>query len=515
MPDLEALRDELSRLREEFRAVSDIGMRLSGSLELGDLLPSILTEARRLTRSEAGTLYVRKGAVLAFQVAQNDRLDRARDGGIVDPPRIELPLDRTSLAGLAAIEQRTLAIDDVREHPSYDREAAGRFGYEVVSMLVVPMSDPRGELSGVLQLLNRTAADGSAIEPFDAHSTFLCEVLASHAATALNIAQLYAEQREVFECLVRYSATAIDARDPATAGHSSRVASYSVQLADEMGGFTREELREIRFGGIFHDVGKIGVRECVLTKAQKLAPEALAVVEARFDAACEAEMAEGWRESGGREDSGRLDAAKGRVRLMREDLELVRMLAIPGPVDEDALSQLSRLAGASYTGWDGRTRALLTPEEVDALGVRKGSLTDQERLEIQHHVDMSHDFLIKLPFPPDLARVPEIAFTHHERMDGSGYPRGLSGEEILVQARVVMVADVFDALTAEDRPYKKPMAPERALRVIEHEGSSGAYDARVVDALRRLVERGRLVPLGHGRDAEPERPFIAERDAWR
>src|SRR5205085_1288274 len=188
---------------------------------------------------------------------------------------------------------------------------------------------------------------------------------------------------------------------------------------------------------------------------------------------------------------------------------------VPGPMEDDSLAQLERIGAVRWKDSDDRERRLLEPDELEALSTRKGSLTDKERDEIELHATMSYEFLGKIPFPPELARIPEIAWSHHERMDGSGYPRALKGDAILPQARIVMVADVFDALTSEDRPYKAPMSPERALRVVQHEASTGAYEVKVVDALRRLVERGRLVPLGQGRDADPERPFDAKRDAWR
>lgn len=510
-PETARLQEELDRLREEYRTVSSLAMRLSRELDPSALLSAIVTEARRFTRSEAGTLYVRSGQRLAFAIAQNDALDRDHDGKIDELPRFELPIDGNSLAGLAALEKRSLNIDDARNHPSFSRRSSESFRYDVRSMLVVPLVEPDGEVLGVLQLMNGRDPSGEIV-PFAARSADLTEVFASHAATALTIAGLYAELEEVFDSLVNYTAAAIDARDPATAGHSSRVAAYSVRIAKQLGDFTEPQLRELRFAGIFHDVGKIGVRECVLTKSPKITDEVMDAIAHRFAAAREAELARGWRVACGDPAHPALRRAKERIAQLAGDVEFVRMLSVPAWVTDEDLARLESLGMARWTDCDGNDRRLIEDDEIEKLSVRRGNLTEAERKEIQSHVQLSWEFLRKLPFPHDLARVPEIAWSHHERMDGSGYPRGISGDQIIPQARVLTVADVFDALTAEDRPYRKSMTPEKALAVIEHEAKAGLYDLRVVEALRTLVAEGHLVPRkGHATD---DQQFDAAKEAW-
>ncbi len=503
---------ELARLGEEFRTVSSLGMRLSRELDPKSLLPAIVSEARRFTSSEAGTLYVKRGDRLAFAVAQNDALDRDGDGAVDEMPSFELPVDGSSLAGLAASEKRTLNIADAREHASFSRASSDRFKYEVRSMLVVPLVEPDGDVLGVLQLMNGRDAEG-AIAPYDERSAELVAILGSHAATALVIAGLYAELQEVFDSLINYTAAAIDARDPCTAGHSSRVAAYAVRLAREMNCLSEPELRELRFAGIFHDVGKIGVRECVLTKSDKIPPEGMEAIGWRFTAACEATLRAGREQAGADDGHPALAAARERARELQDDLAFLRRITSPSWLADDDLARLRRIGAQAFTDASGTTHALLREGETEMLAVRKGNLTDAERREIQHHVQLSYEFLRQMPFPKDLARVPEIAWSHHEKLDGSGYPRGLAGEAISLQARLLTVADVFDALTAEDRPYKKSMTPERALSIIEHEAAQGAYDERVVGALRALVAGGRLVPRAHGQGRD-DSPFDASRDAW-
>lgn len=506
--EIERLRGELALLREEFRTVSSLGMRLSSALDPAALLPTIVTEARALTRSEAGSLYVRRDDRLVFEVAQNDALVEDRDGNVDDLPKIELAIDGSSLAGLAASERRVLNIADAREHDAHSRSAKDSFGYEVVSMLVVPMIDHRGEVLGVLQLMNARDAKGR-IAPYSERQDWLCEVLAAHAATAMEIARLYTELHDVFDSLVRYSTAAVDARDPCTAGHSSRVGAYAVQVGREMACFSSDELREIRFAGIFHDIGKIGVRECILTKSNKIPPEGMAIIEARFLAACEALV-------GGAAPGAEADAAKGAAASLLADLEFLERVVVPAWMSDEDLARVASIGAYRWRDFRGTKHALLSADDVERLCVRKGNLTDAERREIESHASLSRSFLEQIPFSKDLARVPAFAGAHHEKLDGSGYPRGLKGDEIPVQTRILTIVDVFDALTAEDRPYKKAMSPERALAIIEHEAAGGAFDVSIVAVLRRLVERGRFVPKGHRPVADaPEAPFDAAKEAWR
>jgi len=508
--EIRRLEAEIALLREEFRSVSELGMRLAGSLDTSALLPAILTEARRFTRSEAGTLYVRRGDKLAFEVAQNDALDHDHDGK-VELPRLELAMDGSSLAGLAASERRTLNVEDAGRHPSFSRSSRDRFHYEVVSMLVVPLADERG-VAGVLQLMN-SRNEAGRIVPYTERSAYLCEVLASHAATAMHVARLHDDLRRVFDSLVHYTAAAIDARDPSTAGHSARVGSYSVALARAMGSFTEEQLREIRFAAIFHDVGKLGVRECVLAKSDKVPPEEMRVIAMRVEAACEAEMARAWKASRGEEGHPAVAAARASCEALMDDLAFLERVKVPSWLDDADVVRLERIAASTWQDWRGGTQSLLNLGELEKLAVRRGNLTESERREIEHHVTLSWRFLQKIPFPPELRQVPEIAYMHHERMDGSGYPRKLKGDEILMQARLITMADVYDALTAQDRPYKKAMSPEKALAVIEHEAGLGLHDQDVVAVLRRLVEKGELT--SPHRVVRDDVPFSPQRDAWR
>lgn len=509
--ELAHVRHETAALRDRFQVLSELTLQLATELDPTALLPAVVSAARRLTASEAGSLYVRRDDRLVFAVAQNDRLDPG--GGSGKLPELKLPLDRRSLAGLAAVERRTLNLPDAAEHIAHSATSAQSFSYQARAMLVVPLIDRGGAVLGVLQLMNPVDAAG-APTTYDDAAAWMAGVLASHAATAMSIAGLNAELREVFDAIVRYSAAAVDGRDPSTAGHSSRVAAYARLIAEEMGGFSPAELRELRFAGILHDVGKIGVRERVLLKATRIEPEAMAVLEARLDTAAERWIGRALEVSGGDPRHPALIAARERASALADDRDFLRRANAGGWLDEAEIARIQRLAATTSTDWRGRTSPLLLPDEVERLLIRKGNLTHRERAEVQEHVSLSYRFLRQIPFPTELARVPELVWSHHERLDGGGYPRGLRGEQLLPGARILAAIDVYDALTASDRPYKLAMSPERALQILVRESELGAWDPDVVASLGRLIASGRIRARGGVVVDDVLDPETLSREVW-
>lgn len=491
--ELAEVRRETVGLRDRFQVLSDLTLQLATELDPTALLPAVVTAARRLTASEAGSLYVRRGDRLAFAVAQNDRMEPGGAPGRL--PELSLPLDGRSLAGLAAVERRTLNLPDARSHESHSADTAQRFEYEARAMLVLPLIARGGELLGVLQLMNPVDAAGASAT-YDEAAVWMAGVLASHGATAMSIAGLHAELREVFDAIVRYSAAAVDGRDPCTAGHSSRVAAYARMVAEELGGFSSAELRELRFAGILHDVGKIGVRERVLLKATRVDPEDMAALEARLDAAAERWIGRAWEVAGGDAEHPALVEARARAEALEQDRDFLRRVNGGGWLSAEDEARVRTLAATTSTDWRGREAPLLRPDEAERLLIQKGNLTPRERAEVQEHVSLSYRFLRQIPFPVELARVPELVWSHHERMDGAGYPRRLRGDEILPAARILAAIDVYDALTAADRPYKGAMGPERALQILVRESEQGAWDPDVVAAIGRLIHAGRIRARG-------------------
>ncbi len=499
----------------EVTDLTEIGIRLLTERNHDALLSLILTQARRLTAADAGSLYlvenVPGGERLVFKVTQNDsRPDIAFTAST-------MPLDDTSLAGHAARTGAPLVIDDVYELPpgapfAFNRSFDDRAGYRTRSVLVIPMPNQLGEIIGVLQLINRkpdfrmtfASAEDAGLRalPFDGRTVSLARSLAGQAAVSLENSQLYEAIERLFEGFVKAAVSAIEQRDPTTSGHSERVAMMTCALAAaadraEAGPFrevrfTRAQLRELRYAGLLHDFGKVGVREQVLVKAKKLYPDGLALIELRhaflvrsIECRAASERAD-YLERHGTDGYPAFAAALERrtaEELARADRFLDAVLAANEPTilpsgDFAALEEFARL---TYQGLDGEVLPFLTGREIRSLSIRQGSLDEDEWVEMRRHVSSTYEFLSNIPWTRELRGIPAIAHAHHEKLDGSGYPRGLAGPEIPLQTRMMTVADIYDALTAADRPYKRAVPFERALDVLAAEVRQGRLDAEVLE----------------------------------
>ncbi len=490
-------------LEERIRKLNRIGVALTSETNLERLLNLVVREVRGFTRADAGSLYIRDGESLRFEVAQNDSLDRRKTGPAEPFRPFPIPLTRTSIAGFVALTGKVLNIVDVYELAdsvefSFNQDFDRRNEYRSQSMLVAPMIDHRHETIGVLQLINPQDSSGRVI-PFSQDMEALVLSLASQAAVAIRNARLISDMKSVFAALVRYSASAIDARSPHTAGHSRRVAALCLRLAqavsDQTDGpfadvrFTREELEELSYAAWLHDIGKIGVREEVLEKTTKLDPTGMALVRARFQHAQAAQNAEALEKLvvHGREISPGADAwdryqseRAFRQAEYERNFDFLERINQPGWLGEADLAHLYRLSEIRFPDGQGRPTPLLTDDEVAHLGVRQGNLTPDEYQEIKSHVLHTRNIVGKIPFTPELARIPLFAAAHHERMDGTGYPEGLAGPAIPLQARILGVADIMDALVASDRPYKKALTVDRAVAVLREEAAAGRLDADLV-----------------------------------
>jgi HD-GYP domain-containing protein (c-di-GMP phosphodiesterase class II) len=500
----DALEARLRQAEERLAALNRIGIALSAERDVDALLTTILTEARRFTGSEGGSLYLLEegpgGRRLRFKVAQNDAVRVALAERTV-------PADETSLAGWAAVHGLPLRLADAytlpkdapfRHNDAFDRST----GYRTRSVLVVPMKDHRGEHVGVLQLVNRKGPESGADEAYPEDLVPLVLSLATQAAVLLKANQLTASIRKLFEDFAQASIFAVEQRDPTTAGHSHRVASLSETLARLVDrategpyasvAWSKEDLREIRTAALLHDFGKIAVPERVLVKPKKLEASELLRIRDRFDFVLEAGDAEEMRRLLGRlaerggtvseEDLRALDeAARERAVELERTFEAIREANEPTVLPEERATRLRTLLAHSFRDRRGRTAPLLEPEEFRFLAISQGSLAPEEREAVEEHVAQSWRFLSSIPWTPDLARVPDIAYGHHEKLDGSGYPRSVKAPEISVATRVLTVCDIFDALTASDRPYKKAVGAEKALRILEDEARRGLLDRWLVE----------------------------------
>lgn len=489
---------------ERIAALNRIGIALSAERDLEKLLEKILTESRRFTRSEAGSLYLVEdepdGRRLRFKLAQNDAVRFAFQ-------ERTMPVDDTSLAGFVASHGDPLVLDDAyaipegapyRHNDSFDVA----HGFRTRALLVVPMKDHQGVLVGVLQLMNRHGEAPGTFEPFPADLVPLLLSLATQAAVCLKANQLTASIRKLFEDFARAAIVAVEQRDPTTAGHSNRVADLTTALArivDRAADgpyrsvtFTREDLREISTAALLHDFGKISVPEAVLLKRAKLEPWSLARIRDRFDYFLEAADAADTRDLLHRlldagaaptvDDLRSLEEARAeRARQLEEEFDEVRRANEPTVLPQETGGRLRQLRTRSWRDRRGVVSPLLLDDELALLSIPKGSLSGEERTLIESHVSHTWRFLSSIPWTPDLARIPEIAYAHHEKLNGGGYPRRLSAESIPLPSRILTVCDIYDALTAADRPYKKAVPREKALAILEDEGRAGLLDVWLVE----------------------------------
>jgi HD-GYP domain-containing protein (c-di-GMP phosphodiesterase class II) len=510
----------LRRYRYELGELIHIARAMTTVRDVDKLLGVILEKSRFVTGADAGSIYVvethpeqappTRGEpakrVLRFKLTQNDSVT-------LDSREFTMPLSDRSMAGTAALQKASLNIPDVYQLPAgstfhFDPSFDRRTGYLTRSMLVAPLISQRDEVIGVIQLINKkrdsatkllTRADVDAqVVPFDERSEELLGMVAAQAGVSLETAILYEDIRKMFEGFVKASVEAIESRDPTTSGHSRRVADLTVTLArmvdKESSGpyaaatFSAEDLRELEYASLLHDFGKIGVRERVLVKAKKLYDERLELVRVRFDyvmRSIEAEVL-------GRKVQA-LESGASKEQLAALDVELAERRAAvdaawaavlsanePTVLSQGDFARIEEIARETYVDLRGEVRSLLDDEEVTCLKVSKGSLTQQEFDEIRSHVSHTFRFLSRIPWGKSLQRVPVIAGAHHERLNGTGYPHRLKAEEIPVQSKMMSIADIYDALTASDRPYKKAVPLDRAIDILDYSVKDGHLDAELV-----------------------------------
>jgi HD-GYP domain-containing protein (c-di-GMP phosphodiesterase class II) len=511
----------LRRYRYELGELIDIARAMTTERVVDKLFSVILEKSRYVTGADAGSLYVVEGDErehrLRFKLTQNDSVS-------FDWREFTMPIANKSIAGTVALSCKPLSIPDVYELPpgspfQFDRSFDERIGYRTKSMLVAPLVSQQGEVIGVIQLINKkrdtekkllTTRDvQEQVMPFDERSEELLGMVAAQAGVSLENAMLYDEIRRLFEGFVKASVEAIESRDPTTSGHSRRVADLTVELAKVVDGeshgpykdafFSREDLRELEYASLLHDFGKIGVRERVLVKAKKLYDEALDAIRRRFDyvaKCCENDVLcrkiTVLERGGSADDLKRLDEE---LLARKVDLEksygTILSANEPSVLAQGDFDRITVIAKETYVDLRGDVQRLLTDEEVEALSVRRGSLTTQEFDEIRGHVSHTYRFLSQIPWGKALRRVPIIAGAHHERLNGTGYPNRLRAEEIPVQSKMMSISDIYDALTASDRPYKKAVPVERALEILDFSVKDQHVDADLVRIFReaRIWER--------------------------
>lgn len=493
-----------------------IGIALSETRDVSQLLSLILQKAREITAADAGSLYLVEGGgkshaskQLRFKLTQND----SREFQFAEHL---LPLSEDSIAGYCASRGEAVELADAYRIPKnkpfhFNKSFDEQSGYRTRSLLALPMKNGKGEVLGVLQLLNckrgakvRLYSESSVrrqVHAFPERAVRLGLSLASQAAVAYENFRLYEDIENLFDGFVTAAVKAIEQRDPTTSGHSQRVCDMTVALAEavdhEVRGpyaelrFSREQVKELRYAALLHDFGKVGVREEVLIKAKKLYPSQHARIIERFDYIrrdIDARTAEQKLEAhltlSKKQAVEKIRALELESKRMVDELE--RYLSFVAKANEPTVlpggefEYLAEIAQKTYRDPRGTECRYLTEDEVRLLSIPRGSLDDEERRQIEAHVTHSFQFLAHIPWTHEYSRIPEIARAHHEKLNGTGYPFGLAAADIPIQSKIMTICDIFDALTASDRPYKRAVPTDRAIDILKVCANDGEIDQELL-----------------------------------
>jgi HD-GYP domain-containing protein (c-di-GMP phosphodiesterase class II) len=498
-----AVADPLSRLE----ALNAIGVGLSKERDLDRLLEAILLAAKRLTNADAGTLYrLGDDAHLHFAIVRTDSLGIQAGGSAAVAPNLPpIPLwtadgdaNDAMVVAYAVHHRCTVALADAYEATQFDFRGTRAFdamtGYRSRSFLTVPLQDHEGEVLGVLQLINAIDRATGEVVPFSTADERLLASLASQAATAWTNRRLLRQLEDLFESFLNLLNVAIDEKSPHTGGHCQRVPELTMLLAEAASSTATgpladfvldpDGMRELRLAALLHDCGKVTTPVHIVDKATKLAAlhDRIEEIARRFDVASRDLELEQLRTRSDVAARSRAQAA------LRDDLLFLRRCNLGAETMADAdVARVHAIASRTWHDGDGNEHPFLSGDEVENLTVRRGTLTPADRRIIEQHASTTHRMLTQLPWPARLVNVPEIAASHHERLDGKGYPRGLDAARLTMQARILAIADVFEALTAKDRPYKPARPVSEALRVLARMASEGALDP---DLLAVFIDHG-------------------------
>ena len=498
-----------TNLFERLEQLNQIGVALSKETDINRLLEAILVAAQKITRADGGTLYrMTEERSLKFEIMRNDTLGIAM-GGTTGTPIPFYPLNlfdkegapiTSMVAAYAVHHDESVNIADAYTEEGFDFSGTKNFdkktGYRSQSFLTVPMKNHENEIIGVLQLLNAKDAASGKVTAFSKEDQQLAESLASQAAIALTTRLLINHLENLFESFINLINAAIDDKSPYTAGHCARVPQLTMLLAEAVNAVKVGPLREfsmndkdryeLKIAGLLHDCGKVTTPVHVVDKATKLHTifDRIQLVDTRFEVLKrDAEIASLKAQLEGKSGGVSADDLANQLADIEADRSFLRVCNVGGELMSDADQERVRQISRKYC-WrdtDGNLVDFLSEDEVENLTIRAGTLTAAERQIINHHIDVTIQMLEALPWPKHLKNVAEYAGGHHERMDGKGYPRGLTRDQMSVQARCMGIADIFEALTAKDRPYKKGKTLTESLTILGKFKLGGHIDPDLFD----------------------------------
>jgi HD-GYP domain-containing protein (c-di-GMP phosphodiesterase class II) len=494
---------------DHVRRLTQIGVALSAEKDIDRLLEKILTEARVITLADGGTLYMmsEKEKELQFVFVQNESLglNMGGTGGKMTWPPIKLTANdglpnHANVSAHVAITGQPVNIADVYDAPGFNFEGPRAFdqetGYRSRSMLVVPMRNHENDIIGVLQLLNATDPDTGEVISFSGKAQELAWSLASQAAVALTNNLLITELENLLDAFIQTIAIAIDEKSPYTGGHVRRVADLTIAIAEKINeacdghfakiSFSDDEMRELRMAAWLHDVGKITTPEHVVDKSTKLEKvyDRIGDIKTRFELLKREYQMVMNEARQNRAGSSPEEASRD---LQAFDEEYQFLVRINNGCEFTADEMIERIKIIAQRKWSTSTQTLplLTEDEIYNLSIRRGTLNDEERNIINNHAAITYKMLAKLPFPRKLQKIAEYAAAHHEKLDGSGYPLGLKGDQLPLQSRIIALADVFEALTATDRPYKKDKTLSETLQILKQMVADHHIDADLFELFMR------------------------------
>ncbi len=484
----------------QIKNLLEISIALSAEDDQKKILEMILSEARKITGADAGTIYLREDDYLKFKISHNDSLNvyKGVDGDEVDLPKVLISKDNVS--GYSVMLKETINIEDVYKAQEFDFSGPKKYdkitGYKTKSMLVVPLLDHVEKVIGVLQLINAQNEEGETVA-FAPYYEKVVRALASQAAVSLVNKKHLDDIQKLLYAFVKVMATVIDQRSPYNANHTYRIAKFVERVIGKINDnsegyfkdvfFNKEQTEELIMAAWLHDIGKMAIPLSVMDKVNRLGGKLNLVLQRLeyIEKQIEFEFYKKKVES----DMNELKANKiynEKLQKVCSARELIKEANSPDNyVDKEMINKLENIAQLSYVDINGNEKKWLQDEELKYLSVAKGTLTAEERKIMQDHVKFAREILDFIPFPERIKNVPRWIEQHHEFLDGSGYPEGLENGEISLPGRILAFIDIFDALIADDRPYKKAMGTDKALSILKNMVEENKLDRHVYNLFYR------------------------------